>query len=75
MMIINLLVGVYVFDNFDSLKGYLNNKNTLTMMTLLKLDALKDYAESLTKELNVDKTRRNHKILTILRDYLEKISV
>lgn len=75
MMIINLLVGVYVFDNFDSVKGYLNNKNTLTMMTLLKLEALKDYAESLTKELNVDKTRRNQKILTILRDYLEKISV
>ena len=45
------------------------------MMTLLKLDSLKDYAESLTKELDVDKTRRNQKILTILRDYLERISV
>jgi len=75
MMIINLLVGVYVFDNFDSVKAYLNNKNTLTMMTLLKLDALKDYAEELTKELNVDKTRRNQRILNILKDYLEKISV
>jgi hypothetical protein len=75
MMIINLLVGVYVFDNFENVKGYLYNKNTMTMMTLLKLDALKSYAENLTKELNVDKTRRNQRILIILRDYLEKISV
>lgn len=75
MMIINLLVGVYVFDNFDNVKVYLSNNNTMALMTLLKLDALKSYAENLSKELNVDKTRRNQRILLILRDYLEKISV
>ena len=72
LQIVNLMVGLYVLDDIETVLDYLRSKTTLKAMELLRLDSLRKYIEELD-ELNPNKIRRDNKLLNLLIDILKKI--
>lgn len=72
LQIINLMIGVYVLDNFGNVLNYLKSESTLKTMTMLRLGALRKYIEGLN-ELNPSKIRKDPQLLNIIKNILERI--
>ena len=72
LQIINLMIGVYVLDNFGNVLNYLRSESTLKTMTMLRLGALRKYIEGLN-ELNPSKIRKDPQLLNIIKNILERI--
>ena len=72
LLIINLLMGIYLIDDFDVVMSYLHNKNTLETMNSFKLDNLKKYVLEIDST-NINKVRKDATFLSILKSILNKI--
>jgi len=72
LQIINLMIGIYVLDNFDSVLNYLRSESTLKTMTMLRLGTLRKYIEEL-KEENPSSIRKDPQLLNIIKNILERI--
>ena len=72
LLVINLLMGIYLIDDFDVVMSYLQNNNTLSTISFLKLDNLKKYIIEISRA-DIIKVRKDKKFLNILKSILNKI--
>lgn len=72
LLVINLLMGIYLIDDFDVVKSYLHNESTIETLSIFKLDNLKKYIIEIDKT-NLNKVRKDTIFLNILKSVLKKI--
>lgn len=70
--IINLIVGVYLMDE-EYIKGYLKNNEVKTAFSMLKMDALRHYLETVEKENNYRDLRYGSTLPGLLKGFLDKM--
>lgn len=70
--IVNIMIGVYMLDDFVDVINYVKNENSVKEMTMPNLAPLRNYVEKFDK-LQPEKTRRNPELLYIVSDVLKTI--